>query len=424
MSLLSTVEPRPGFRETPLDSGEGSTPEVSRDARMPKFIALPASVDPLAVFSGLRIVLVAVGAVGRVVSTHMARLGVAELSLCDPGRYKAVSTLTQLDDPADVGRPKVEVLGRLAKRVSPGTRVRTFDGPFQTLGLDAFADADLCVIATDNIRAEIELGQIALNLGKPLIHAAVHGASLTAQVRVYGNATGDGPCPACGLTSQEWDALTREIEYSCENPLGGHALNPTASTSHLCSIAGDLAVNQVVRHALRLGKDVVDQEVEFNGYTLNIRVAPLRRRPDCPVDHTRWKPLTHERPLAEATLRELARTAGLHDEGRLERASFRVGETIWVQRAVCGEGHGQTVERFVNDGDHAGLCADCREPLLAEPFYTHTAVPSRQLLARLDRPLRELGPRRPDWVLVREDGDAVLFRNAPGRGAESGGNPR
>jgi molybdopterin/thiamine biosynthesis adenylyltransferase len=382
---------------------------------MPRFVSLAASVDPTAVLAKLRVAVLGVGAVGRNACLHLARLGVAALWICDRGCYKTESLLTQPIGPDEIGVPKAEAVGRAAKRLSPSTHVHTYCGPFESLGATAFADADIVLMATDNIRAELECGQHCLHLGKPLVQASVHGGTLTTQVRFYGHASADGPCPACSLTNQERAALDREVVFSCDGSARPAAGNPTMSTSHLCALAGDLAVNQILRHVLGLGKSVADTEVEWNGFTMNTRVSPLSRRPQCPADHVVWRSCRTETPVGDHTLRDVARAAGLRD---LDRAAFRIGETLFVQRGVCREGHGQAVERFVAAGRPAGTCSSCGAPLAPEPFFERDAAPSRLLVTRLDRPIRELCAEPPGFVLVSENGSSVLFRAAPARGGD------
>jgi hypothetical protein len=187
------------------------------------------------------------------------------------------------------------------------------------------------------------------------------------------------------------------------------------STSHLCALAGDLAVNQVLRHVLGLGASVADREVEWNGFTMKTRVSPLERKPRCPADHVVWRSCRAETPVGDHTLRDVARAAGLRDP---DRAAFRVGETLFVQRGICHLGHGQAVERFVAAGRPAGTCASCGAPLASEPFFERDAAPSRLLVTQLDRPIRELCAEPPGFVLVSENGSSVLFRAAPARGGE------
>ena len=412
---LALIKPLPGFREIRLEPGETPASGPSVRARMPRFLSLAESVDPVSVLSRLRVACLGVGAVGRIACEHFARLAVEALYICDHGTYKPESRLTQPIDPDEVGRSKAESVARLAKRLSPATTVFAYDGSFETLGATALADADIVLMATDNIRAELECGQHCLHLGKPLVQASVHGGSLTAQVRFYANASGNGPCPACGLTREERVSLAGEVVYSCDGTVARTTESPTTSTSHLCSIAGDLAVNQILRHVLGLGASVVDQEVEWNGFTLKSWVTPLERKPGCPADHAVWATRHSDRPVADFTLRQVAQAAGLHHDGALERATFRIGETSYVQRGVCRAGHEQSVERFIEAGENAGTCTTCGKPLCREPFFTHDSAPSRLVVTQLDRPIRELCATRPDWVVVSENGTAVLFRNAPAR---------
>ena len=409
-----------GFRKIFLDPGEPPADVPSRGARMPQFLSLAKSVDPASILSQLRVAFLGVGAVGRVACEQIARLGVDTIWICDHAKYKSESLLTQPITPDEVGQSKAEAVGRMVKRLSPSTNVYVYDGAFESLDATAFADAAVVCLATDNIRAEVECGQHCLHLGKPLVQAAVHGPTLTAQVRFWGNVSADGPCPACGLTKQERVALANEVHYSCDGSTSSTVTNPTTSTSHLCALAGNLAVNHILRFTLGLGASVVDQELEFNGFTMQTRQMALKRRPSCPADHAVWTQQTR-RAVADRTLRELARAAGMHDDGRLERASFRVGETSYVQRGVCRSGHGQAVERFIEAGSAAGACTTCGEALRPEPHFTHDNAPSRLVLTQLDRPIRELSAEPPDWVLVRESGNAVLFRTAP-LGGQEGGN--
>jgi molybdopterin/thiamine biosynthesis adenylyltransferase len=413
--MSPTLAERPaGFREILIDPGEFQPELPPPGARMPDFLSLPEEKDPTSILSRLRVACLGVGAVGRVAAIHLARLGVAVLWICDRSLYKPESVLTQPIGADEIGRPKARSVGQLAKRISPSTRVYAYDGAFETLGTTAFADADVVIMGTDNIRAELNCGQHCLHWSKPLIQASVHGATLHASVRFWEHGSAESPCPACGLTSQEWGALANDVIFSCDGSPAREVTSPTTSTPHLCSIAGGLAVNQVLRYALGLGADVTDREITWNGFTLETHESPLERRADCPADHTPWKSRLTEGPVGECTLRELSRAAGMHDDGRIERAFFRLGETSFVQRGVCRAGHGQSVESFIESGSPAGKCATCGEALRSEPFFEHDTVPSRLLVTQLDRPIRELTTESVESVLVRENGNAVVFRQGNG----------
>jgi len=198
----------------PRRARRGQPAPVDPTARLPKFVGGPA--DAMAKLQTLKIFVVGVGSVGGRIAIHLARLGVAMLWLLDPKRYKSESILTHDLEPRDVGKSKAWTTGGRCKAISPTTRIYAFSGRAEDLPMEAFADADFVVLATDNLAVEIEVGQRCVRLGKPLLQASVHGDTLTAQVRVFGNAEGHGPCPACGFGAVEWQMLNEQVRFSCD----------------------------------------------------------------------------------------------------------------------------------------------------------------------------------------------------------------
>jgi molybdopterin/thiamine biosynthesis adenylyltransferase len=246
--------------------------------RLPRFLGLHG--DAVANLRRRAFGVIGTGAVGRELTLHLARLQPAGLWLCDPGRYKPQSLLTQPIGPHEVGEPKAFATGRLCKALSPRTTVFACDAAVQDLPATAFADVDLVVLATDNLAAEVEVGQRCLWLGRPLVQASVHGATLVAQVRSFVNGDGTGPCPACGFSVDEWAHLNRETSFSCEGRTDGRAERrtaaaPTMSVSFLCALAANLACVQILRHVLKLGAPLADSVLEYCGYTHRTVTAPL-----------------------------------------------------------------------------------------------------------------------------------------------------
>jgi molybdopterin/thiamine biosynthesis adenylyltransferase len=393
---------------------EWLTPDLPPFAR-----AVPPRGDRLPSFHGqaggaaaaldsLRVAVVGAGSVGRPAALALARLQVGEIRVVDPGRYKPESLLTQPISPADLGQPKAANTARLCRELSPRTRVAAFDSAAQALPPAALADVDAVLLATDNLAAEVEVGQRCLWLGRPLLQASVHGDTLVAQVRFFRNAGGAGPCPACGFGPAEWAHLNRETTFSCEGRGAGPAAGrtvaaPTRSVSFLCSLAADLALVQLFCFALKLGAAPQDVVLEYCGYTQRTVLSPLRRNAECPCDHSAWGHAAAPRPLAECTPRELARAAGLGDDVR----SLAVGALPFIERGACAAcGREQEVGRF----GAAGRCGGCGGPVEAQPFYTHRALPAALLPPLLDRPLGELGAKQAHSALVRGPGGAVLVR--------------
>jgi len=78
------------------------------------------------------------------------------------------------------------------------------------------AGVDVVLLAGDNATVERDHGQRCLNLGLPLIHASVHGDTLTVQCRVFGSTNPQGPCPVCLFGAEEFRMLEEERVWSCE----------------------------------------------------------------------------------------------------------------------------------------------------------------------------------------------------------------
>lgn len=380
-------------------------------ARLPQFIgARPDAADAL---RALKVALVGVGSVGRGIAFHLARFG-GILWLVDRGRLKPESQLTHPGvGPADIGEPKASNLARALAACGFCGQGFAHDGPVEELPLVAFADADLVVLASDNLRAEVEVGRRCAQLGKPLLQASVHGDTLVAQVRFFSGKPGS-PCPACGYTKAEWQAYRENRPFKCE-PLGWVTPRqqespppaPTMSTSFLCSLAADMAMVQITRFALGLGAPVADTLVEYAGYTHRTVVSPLACKADCPGEHLEWRQVRLGMHLGDTTLRSLAATAGFAPR------SFEVDDYTFAERGGCGCPTTVPLGRFVTPGEGVEQCAACGCPIVGHPFYLHRPVPASAVEGALDRPLSSLGAGAARWAAVRGDDRAVLLFHGP-----------
>ena len=232
-----------------------STPTRSIKPRgLPRFVGLADGGE--AALRALRVLIVGCGSVGARAAMDIARAGVRVLGLIDPKRFGANADTQALRSVDDIGRPKATTVGMWARSVAPATRVVAHDCSIQQLPWFYADDYDIVLASPDNLSAEIATGQRCLWLGKPLVLASLHGETLTAQVRVFGNRDGDGPCPACGFGTAEWSFLRRETPFSCspdpegsvESPV---SLVPTTSVAALCAVTASLASLTVLRMALR-----------------------------------------------------------------------------------------------------------------------------------------------------------------------------
>ncbi|HUT36074.1 MAG TPA: ThiF family adenylyltransferase [Planctomycetota bacterium] len=380
-------------------------------ARLPRFVG--GRADAAAALRRLKVALVGAGSVGRNIALHLARFG-GTLWLADRGRLKPESLLTHpLTGPADIGEPKASNLARALRACGFRGQLFVHDGPVEDLSLAAFADADLVVLATDNLRTELWVGGVCLRLGKGLVHASVHGETLVSQVRFFSGRV-DAGCPACGYTKAEWQALADQTTFSCSGFAAGarraaDAPPPTMSTSFLCSLAADLAMTQILRFALGLGAPVADTFLEHCGYTHRTVVAPLARNPACPCDHTAYRQVRLGGQLGALTLRELTAAAGLGPASGRAPLSFTVDRFAFAEMAGCACSGQVPLGKFVLAGQAVGECPKCQHPIVAHPFYLHRPVPASVVEAVLDRPLHALGAGAARSVAVRGDDRAVLL---------------
>ncbi len=387
----------------------GNVASPSAAARLPAFIAGPA--DAAAKLGALKVLTIGVGSVGGRVVLHLARLGLASLWLIDPKRFKAESILTHDIDPRSVGKFKAQVTARRCKAISPATRVFAGRVRVEDLPVDAFADADLVVLATDNLAAEIEVGRRCVRFGKPLVQAAVHGDTLTVQVRVFGNADQQSPCPACGFGEGEWRMLNDQVRFSCDG--SGAALVqgalPTMSVSSLCSLAADLAVNQVLRVALALGESVLDTCLEYCGYTNRSVSSRLVRNARCPAEHARWRIAPEIKFLSACSPADLSRVAGFDPASA--STAFAVEGFNWVESGMCRCALPQAVRCFVPEArQRAGRCSQCRSSIRVQPIFEHQVVSAALLGAAAGQPLANLGAAAARCVWLSNGDESVLFR--------------
>lgn len=383
-----------------------------RAARLPNFVGLAGGAGAAGTtLDRLRAMVVGTGSVGGEVVQHLARLQIKEIWTVDPGRLKPASVLTHGIPPAAAGKQKARYWGRQCKAISPATRVRYFAGPVQSLPLGAVGRVDLVVMATDNLAAEIEVGERCLRQRVPLVQASVHGDTLVAQARYWGNRTGSGACPCCAYADSEWSMVSRQTAFRCGGP-DGHPVREadvaaTMSVSPLCALASDMAMMQVLRHVLHLGPPLEDSVTEYCGFTQRTMVSPLVRNPDCRADHVVWRTVPVAGRLAARSLRQLA-LAALGEDPPPADLAFTVGDDLlFVERVDCC-GWPQTIRRFCAEGAPVAGCPRCGAALEPQSFYSHRPVSAATLGALVDRPLRRLGAASAREVVVHYDGQAVL----------------
>jgi len=392
-----------------------------RADRLPKFVGM--NDDAEAALDELVVAIVGTGSVGATVALSLARLQVGKLILIDRGKFKAASLLTQPVGPECLGQPKASHLAERCRAISPTTHVEAWDAPLEDLPWSTLVPAGIVVLAGDNLSLTWETGQRCLQLGLPLIHAAIHGETLTAQCRFFAGTEPDGPCPVCLFGPGEFRLLEEERVWSCEgqsfaaglprSTSGGRAVSPTRSLRSACALAGHIATLSLVRWALGLGAPLQNTMTEICAYTWRTFVTPLRRNPACSLPHERWKVCASPAALRQVTPASLLRAAGIR-AGGAGPATIAILGHRWVECGLCACLDPKPVHRFVRNGHPAcSRCQRCRRPLFAQPFYSHESVPAKLLGPRLHEPLGRLGAAHAAEARVRCAHQTVLFVHPP-----------
>lgn len=350
-------------RSERVTAWRGPRPTLPRlEERFPALLGAPP--EAARSIRRLRLAFISAGSVASRAAEHMARMQVASLMLVDPSRFKPESLLTYGIPPEALGHFKAEWFAERCRRIG-AARVTAHVCRVQDLRPSLLVDCDLVALASDNLRCEIDAGELCRRMGKPLAHAAVHPETLSAQVRFYGNARPESPCPGCGYSRQEWEQFADEVVHSCQG-LSTTVGRPTMSAPFLCSLAADLLCVQILRWALRLGPSVEDALVSYCGYTHRVLQSPLAPNPHCRCDHLRWDVAGLAMPLAGATVDDLVAAAGGCGHG--DRGDFLLHvEGHKFVAAACCCGRKQLFGRFVGAADQAPAvpCAVCGRPLTA-----------------------------------------------------------
>jgi molybdopterin/thiamine biosynthesis adenylyltransferase len=349
------------------------------------------------------VTVIGLGSIGRPMAEHLARLGVGTLQLIDRGVLKPQSLLTHASTlPQDIRQSKASSAASLCKQIRPDANVLVFDGAIEDLPPAALLDSDIVLLASDNLAAEVCVGQYCAWLGKVLVQLSVHGESLIAHARVWRNNAKESPCPRCGFGEAEEDHLRSGQHFSCDGGAAPatHPTQPTMSTSALCSLAASMGATLALRHILSLGEELSDAMYEWCGFTAQSWSGPLRRRDDCPTDHRPWEIVRAPHPLAELSLRQIAATCGMEWSAALQ---FEVDEFVFPDAAPAAPSTtSPSPSRFVEAG-------------VIPRIFSRPRVRASMLQHLVDARLAQITPAAPRWVKVMGDSRICLVADHAAR---------
>ena len=173
---------------------------MTRDGRHSRQLRLP-EIGPSgqARLGRARALVVGAGALGSAILERLARAGVGALRVFDDDVVSESNLQRQtlyVDADVDTGRPKAEVLAERLWAIDPGLSIEPHVGRVTAdNALDALADVDLVLDATDNFEARFLINDACLETGTPWVYGGVVGTTgMSLTVR-----PGQGPCLRCLL---------------------------------------------------------------------------------------------------------------------------------------------------------------------------------------------------------------------------------
>jgi len=153
-----------------------------------------------AALSDMRIGVVGCGGTGSAVAEELARLGVGSMLLVDPD-VMADSNVTRVygSTPADVGRPKTEVLAAHLASITPAGNFRVLTGSvLEERVARALTTCDVVFGCTDDNAGRLVLTRLAAHYLVPFIDCGVLISSTASTIdAVHGRVTVQTPGAAC-----------------------------------------------------------------------------------------------------------------------------------------------------------------------------------------------------------------------------------
>lgn len=327
------------------------------------------------------------GAVGGPAIEQLARAGVGEIIAVDPDDYGEESFLTQPIFWREGTQPKAWVQAARAHKGNPSGIIRAAIGHAQDLPLRILRRASVLVVAGDNLELPLWACRMAAALGKPVVHAAVHGETASAIVRGYALGDPAAACARCGLGLRELAA--QKSRHGCDpSTLREAGAEPTRTMPVICNVAGQLAANETLKWITGSEHVLQGEEYAFSLETCRAWRTERPRNAGCELPHQRWQTVDLAEPLDTVSPSSLAARLGVAGgPGLLQVRS----EVPWISFAICPVCCRQTtVRRFARLGSEVGRC-DCGQPLPAGPQGARSVVPLADLQACWDCSFADLG---------------------------------
>jgi molybdopterin/thiamine biosynthesis adenylyltransferase len=216
-----------------------------------------------------RVLVIGAGGLGSPALLYLAAAGVGTIGVIDDDVVDVSNLQRQIaHDDARTGMPKVFSAEAAMKALNPFVEVRPYHRRLtEEIAEALFADYDLVLDGTDSLATRRLVNAAAVNLGKPLLSAAI--TQWEGQISLLHPASG-GPCYACVFPEDPAPGLVPTCaEAGVAGPLPG--------------VLGAMLALEAVKWIAGAGEPLRGRMLIYDALYGETRTIALKRRAGCPV---------------------------------------------------------------------------------------------------------------------------------------------
>lgn len=322
----------PDYSNPPDSSDSGNDVEGSDGADDPdQFGAFDRQVrmlgaDGQRMLAATNAAIIGAGGTGSAVAVQLARIGVGSICLVDDDVVTAPTpTRGHGMRVADVGFPKVGVLGAHLRDIGLGTDVVEVQAPLHSAAaIEAVQHADVVFSCVDGHGARLILNRFAYAHLAVVVDLAVLVAVSANGAEVDERVTWIGPGTACLLCRGRLDparAYAENLDSEARKRLAGEGYVPAAETPQpavvtLTTLVAALGASEFLLRFVGIGSDAAT-ELLLRPHVGELRRNRLKQRPGCFCSDPRFVGRGQKQPYLDLMWPEppLAHTARESDRG-------------------------------------------------------------------------------------------------------------
>jgi molybdopterin/thiamine biosynthesis adenylyltransferase/rhodanese-related sulfurtransferase len=213
-----------------------------------------------------KIACIGAGGLGSPALLYLAAAGVGTLGVIDDDAVDASNLQRQIVHAADrVGTPKVDSAQQTLGKLNPDTHVVKHRVRLTRDNAEALLSAyDVIVDGADNFATRYLVNDVALRLGKPVVHASVF--KFEGQLTVF--AAAGGPCYRCLFPAPP-------------RPEDAPSCSEAGVLGVLPGVLGVLQATEALKLVLAIGEPLIGRLVVYDALRARFRELQLRRDPAC-----------------------------------------------------------------------------------------------------------------------------------------------